>query len=79
MEGNIVFHPLHLVIFIIKCDATFVKKNGTKIDVIAKTCGVNNKSRVLAYNHVTIEIKEPDFLQSPECHGCSCTYNQKDP
>ncbi len=62
MERNSVFHQLHLVIFIIKHNAAFVKEIGTKNDVVTKICGVNNKGKVLIYNHVLVEFREPDFL-----------------
>ncbi len=61
-ERNSVFHPLHLVIFIIKHDAAFAKEIGTKNDVVTKICGVNNKGRVFIYNNVLVEFRELDFL-----------------
>ncbi len=79
MERNSIFHPLHLVIFIIKHNAALVKKIGTKNVVVTKICRVNNKCRVFIYNHILIEFREPDFLEGRECHGCSCARKQKDP
>ncbi len=79
MEGNSVFHPLHLVIFIIERNVAFVKEIGTKNDVVMKIRGINNKGRVIINNHVLVEFREHDFLEGHECHGCSCTRKQKDP
>ncbi len=41
MEGNSVFHPFDKAVFVFKSDATFIKKVGTKNDIVMKTCGVN--------------------------------------
>ncbi len=51
----------------------------TKNDVVAKTCGVNNESRIFINNRIAVEFREPDFVQSHKCHGCCCAHKQKDP
>ncbi len=63
MERNSVFHPLNLIIFIIGCDAAFVKEISTKNDVVSKTHGINNKGRVFVNNNALIEFREPDFFK----------------
>ncbi len=64
MERNSVFHPLHLVVFITRCDAAFVKEIGTKNDVISKIRGIDNKSRVFVKSNVLIEFRESDFSRA---------------
>ncbi len=76
---NSVFHPLHLVIFIIKCDAAFVNEIGTKYDIISNIHGINNKRGVFINNNVAVEFQEPDFFKSHQCRGCGCTRKGEDP
>ncbi len=42
MERNSIFHQLNKVVLIIKSDAAFIEKVGTKNDVVTKTVGINN-------------------------------------
>ncbi len=78
MERNSVFHPLHLVIFVVECDAAFVKEIDTKNVVVTKICGINNNCMVFIKNNILIEFREPDFFNSHKCRGCSCSCKQKD-
>ncbi len=55
---------MNLVIFIIECDAAFVKDIGTKNDVVSKIHRINNKSRVVVNNNVSIEFRELDFSRA---------------
>ncbi len=68
LERISIFQPQHLMIFIIKYDAAFVKEIGTKIDVVSKIYGINNKRRMFINNNLAVEFRETDFLQSHQCH-----------
>ncbi len=67
------------VIVVIKGDATFIKKLGTKNDIVMETLGVNDKSGMFLNNHVMVKIGEPDFGQDYKGCGCCCTSKGKDP
>ncbi len=78
MERNSAFHPLDLMVFIVKCDAEFVNESSTKNYVVTKIHGVKNNSRVFINNNFLIEFREPDVFKSHKCCGCRCSFKQND-
>ncbi len=54
-----------------------MEKISTKNDVVAKTCGVNNKSRMFTNNHVTIFLRELDFFRATSTVDVAAAANEK--
>ncbi len=67
------------MIFIIKCDAAFVKEIGTKNDAVLKIQGIDDKGRVFVNNNVLIEFRESVFSRATSAVDVVVPCKQKDP